>query len=560
MQALWLLFRMRSAAAIRRHWRQCKTIEGFIKTLFTFAFLSMLCVPTLVGFLQSDGPIPPEYIDKTRAVVSNLLPCFIGVMFYFTLVTPKSSETLEFSQPEIDFLFSGPFSRKELLAYRLLGVFTSSVLYSFGICVFLGSVFFFLGGSVFWNFVRGFLAAYFVLISIRLAFIISSLIKDTIAQKLYSPFRKIGAAVTAVVGLIVFFRVRKNLDLEIFKDHERLWELFQSIFQIGAVQVAISPFRIFSNLIVAQSVPSALLWIVLCASFCALLVFMIFKTDSNFVEGSLYYSQKKMELLKQTASVETSFLKQGYVRSLPMLPFMNGIGPIAWRQLQTFYRSKTLIIVGVGMYFIFILPLLSSESPRNEPFTFRFSTVMSSLGMFTFLGATIIPMGFQTDIDRMDIFKSLPFSSLQITAGQLLGPTVALGGYQLATIVVFSFSALEYWPYWLAAAAYAPLYSILLLCILNSLALIYPSKRREVGATSDLDSIGQILIYVFLVGVVSATLFIVLGGIGVGVWFATKSELATYTICWFVLIAFCIGGVWITSRFFDRFDVSKHGL
>ena len=128
------------------------------------------------------------------------------------------------------------------------------------------------------------------------------------------------------------------------------------------------------------------------------------------------------------------------------------------------------------------------------------------------------------------------------------------------SIFIFSFSALDYWLHWLTAAAFFPLASILLLCILNSLALIYPSKKREAGAAGDLDSIGQVLVFVFLFFVVSFFLFAIVGGIGAAIWFTTKSQLLMYTVSWFGLLSFCVLGVWITSLFFERFDVSKHGL
>ena len=196
-----------------------------------------------------------------------------------------------------------------------------------------------------------------------------------------------------------------------------------------------------------------------------------------------------------------------------------------------------------------------NDTEKDPTSLFLGVTVM--IGMLTFAAAITMPMGFLSDIEKMDIFKRLPNTSTQIAMGQLLAPVLALAVAQFATVLLFSFSALEYWLYWIATAAFAPLVSIVLLSMLNSLALFYP-KRKSKGAVNEFENVGHLLVFLFFL--FSTTVFIgmtllVVGGV---VYFITSNIPLILLSCWIVMVLFSIAGVFVTGWAFERFDVSKY--
>ena len=322
--------------------------------------------------------------------------------------------------------------------------------------------------------------------------------------------------------------------------------------------MAIAPFKIFSNLILSSTVAEIMLWGGLCVAANGLVLFLIMKTDENFLEKELQYSRLRAENLKKTASIEGAMVVSGNIGTLPMLPFMGGAGPITWRQLQTFYRMKLSLIFQAVIYFAIIAFMICLDVDKNVA-RYRFSVVITMLSMVTFSAALSMPMGFHTDTMNMEIFKSLPFSRTRIAVGQLLGPVLVLALLQYAVIAVFMFASLEYLAYWFAAAMFAPLVSTVLLSVINSLSLVYP-KRPDDGVVKQLENVGHILVFVclmFFIGIAIVGLLAAVGGLA---YFVTHNAFVTLASCWLVMLLASATGVWLTGWAFERFDVSKNRM
>ncbi len=223
--------------------------------------------------------------------------------------------------------------------------------------------------------------------------------------------RKFAAVGVVGLGIVSLFAIRDRINFDILQDPEQnVLPTIQAFFATRTYQMAIAPMKIFSNLILSDSIWEAFGWFSSCVAANGLMVWLIIKTDENFIEQELHYSQLRAESLKKNATLESSFASSESLQTLPMLPFMGGVGPIVWRQLQTFYRMKRTLIFQVVFYFAMITCFFFLESGENDA-QFRFAIVISLLSAITFAAALAMPMGFHTDINSLEIFKRLPVAT-----------------------------------------------------------------------------------------------------------------------------------------------------
>src|SRR5690242_5145952 len=115
--ALWKLMRLTNRAAFRQLLRGARTIRGALVLLFLIAGLG-IWLATMVGtmVLRRDAP---EALSQTGAV-GPYLPLLLMALFLQSVLARKGGEMLlHFTPPEVEFLFSGPFHRRDLLLYKL---------------------------------------------------------------------------------------------------------------------------------------------------------------------------------------------------------------------------------------------------------------------------------------------------------------------------------------------------------------------------------------------------------------------------------------------------------
>src|SRR5439155_9552436 len=117
--ALWKLSRLQVRARFRRWGRGLKTTRGIILTgAGLFLFLIWLLPAAIQGFLheRSDPTLVRMYFS-----LGLLAMCVLNLLF------SSGGKAIVFSPPELDFLFPGPFPRRDLLIYKLLGPVATSV-------------------------------------------------------------------------------------------------------------------------------------------------------------------------------------------------------------------------------------------------------------------------------------------------------------------------------------------------------------------------------------------------------------------------------------------------
>ncbi len=553
MSGLWLLFKLRARGGLRSWFRLCKTPSGAFRAFLTLGFVGLMIVPGLIFGLMAEPAF--EHVESARFALNHGLPAFIALFFYRSMFGPGATSALDFRPAEIEFLFSAPVSRRELLSFKLMGIvsITLAACFPLNCCISVGYTL--IPGNFWWAFGRGLFMMFSLLLFMRLVAIWMGLMRKSAFQRLVTPIAK-GIGFAALLLLMLgAISVRNQLDLNFLQDITAIRSFVATVFEAPLFQLAISPFRIFSNVLLYPEPAQVLLWGGLSLLTNVALLFLIVVSDANFQESEIRIARLKAEVLRKQQNVETAFATHSSSGTLPMLPHLWGAGPITWRQLQTFNRSKKILIGGFVLYLIGLSFAVYTDSDKQSSLN-RCLLVSLTLGTVTLLASLGMPMGFKSDIKKMDIFKSLPMSSSQIAAGQLLGPILAITAFQYLTIAIFFMSSADYWQFWLAALAFGPLVTTLLVSISNVLSLMYP-LRSDTGMLSEFERVGHLLVFVLLLGATVTVVTLSLTATAYLCLWLTNSTFVTALACWLVMLLACALAIAATAKTFERFDVSR---
>jgi ABC-type transport system involved in multi-copper enzyme maturation permease subunit len=118
MRALWKLYRLRLRGSIRSMAGKLKSVRGAALGVFTVLVLGVMLGPNLVTAfkLRHDG-LMGRNADSFREVI----PVAMLLYVVLSIVTSLGERAICFSPSEVDFLFPAPFSRRQILLYKILG-------------------------------------------------------------------------------------------------------------------------------------------------------------------------------------------------------------------------------------------------------------------------------------------------------------------------------------------------------------------------------------------------------------------------------------------------------
>ena len=150
--------------------------------------------------------------------------------------------------------------------------------------------------------------------------------------------------------------------------------------------------------------------------------------DVSYLESAAAASERRYAKLARMRSAGTlggASVKAGKVRfGLPMLPWLGGAGPLAWRQLTAAtrsYRALTILLIagavgGIG-------PALATASDDSGAEVLPW--MLTGMGLFmSLMLSQFFAYDFRADVDRIEVLKTLPVSAWKIVAGQLVPPVV----------------------------------------------------------------------------------------------------------------------------------------
>lgn len=540
-RVLLKLYWMTVRAAFRGLGRKLSTVRGAILTIVTLGFFAVM-IGQLILMIVIRSRIP--FVNSDRSdLLGDLLP--LGMLAYFLAAMAPSlgDRAIQFSASEIDFLFPAPFTRRQLLAFYLF----RGLIGKLGLAILVAVSISMLVPSILCAIVGIFLA----LVFLHGAIIAIQLLQQTIGTQLFSRARRIIAIVAlATVGFGVVAAMPTGADV---------WTWLTEFRASTPIRVLTAPFNVFAWIIVApQILPQALSELAIAFTLITVVYCSIFSLDSRYEDLAVKTSNRmyeRIQAIRRGNLYAAASRRTEYSGSfVPRLPWWYGIGPNLRRQLLSGFRDMrgmfglglVVAIVSAGVM-VFVL----RKNPKAIDFSGYFVLGMSAYA--TFIMSAQLPFGFRSDLNHMEVLKSLPAGPFAIAMAEVTSAAVisCLGQWFLllagligapSQSIILLTGAVFYFPF-----------NLLLFGISNLLLLLFPF--RLTGGGPDLTLMGRMMI--MTVG----NLFAVVLGFGIAavpagvVFLITANWVTTLVVAWIALLALGLGNLFAVAWAFQRFDV-----
>ena len=457
----------------------------------------------------STGRTDPE-------TVRTFFPMWLLAVCVLNLVTSAGERAIAFTPSEVDFLFAGPFTRRELLAYKLLKSAAGAVL--------TASLFSILFGRYLQSWAAGPVGIFLSLLFLQLLSMAVVLIGETLGRHADTRGRKMVAGVmiaSAALALLTVMRTGRATTPS---------DVAVAFASSDAGRFILAPFAVFGRVFTArQLVPDAMPALLLALGVLGSLLTIVMWLDAQYVESAERAGQKRHARTQRMRRGDSiSFAMQRGVRMawirLPHPPRAGGVGPIAWRQMTTAVRQSrgvlTLLLV-IGAALGPVLYIVGAAE-RRDPV----ALIIAIMFCMNLVFANAVRFDFRGDLDQLDMLKSLPVRPAWIVVAQLIAPSLVLTVCQIALLVgAGAFLAVDTRFLVVAAAIAVPL-NALLFAIENLLFLLFPARMSGVSA-GDLQGVGRrMTIFVVKLAMILVACTLAAGAGGAAWLAAGKSSLA----------------------------------
>jgi hypothetical protein len=456
------------------------------------------------------------------------------------LVSMKPASGVAFLPAEIDFLFPAPFLRRDLLAYKIVGL----VLTSFGVALFFSI--YLVPLAALW--LAGFVGTFLAMLFLQLFFLCATLIAATIAESAFTRGRKLAIF---VLGVLIAAAVGAALS----RGTQGGWiSVLNRLRESWAVTCLLAPFAVFGRTLGAETFAALLGWAATATGINLALVLLALRLDANFMETSIAASQKLYERQQRArrGAMFAPAASAGTHWRIPQLPWLGGAGPIAWRQLTTAFRGARGLLIVLGIFCIYAgVPLAALKT--------SIAAVAATPAVLAFVSIFLIPQmvrfDFRGDLDRMETIKTMPVHATAIVMGELLTPIVITTGVQLLILCGVGAFQRALPPGTLLVIAFSLPFNLLVYGLENLVFLLYPF-RAHLGGGFDLSSMGRQMLIMFLKLVALGVVAGCAAAVGGAAYFVTRSGAAFLAGSWLATVAVAIGVVPMVSWAYGRFDPS----
>jgi len=487
-RALFLLIGLELRGWGRRGVRSLRTVRGAMLVglglLFFIPWLGSLI------FMQQH-----EISEDHTAMIRRFFPLMLLAYCCTSLALSRGEGGLNFTQAEVCFLFPGPFSRRELLAYKIGKNVAFSAPSTFILALVLSQHAHWLLAAFVGLFLSLFLLQHFLMALY--------LIAQTVGLKAYSVARK---AVVAITLLVLLGAVGHTL----FSARPGNWtEVALALDQSPVWQVIRIPLLWFADTFLAQTWGELAVNGGLALAVNLGIVLLIFLLDAKYLEAAAARSERVHAQLQRLRRGEAITFRWGSESSKPSFglrpfPILGGIGPIAWRQTLTATRSlgrlALLVFVLAPIMIGPILTVMNTDASSSTVVTIYGGMIL----WMSVILSTMLPFDFRGDLDRMEVLKSLPIPGWRIVIGQLCVPIFLLTLVQWLLIAALQLTLQpEGWTLGAIALFVLPC-NTLVLALDNVLFLVFPG--RLVVTPGDFESMGRnVLFLIVKLATLSAT-------------------------------------------------------
>ena len=482
-------------------------------------FLGLTIGMAYVGFLLTrpapsgygTGPLPR--LDEASLVLGILGAAGLLAATALAWVLPGSGRpALTFSKADVQFLFTAPISRRQLLHYKVLRSQTGAMLGSALVTLVFRPRTFAQG----WTFFLGMLL---VMATVNLHLTGVSLRRESLRAhgavalaRQWIPLAMILGAVTVVAASVVFYWS----SLSVVSTPEEFFAGIQRVADSGPVRVVLWPFMAMMRLPLSGTAPEffAALPIGL-AAFLANYLWVL-RSDVAFEEAAARDAEQ------QVSRRARSYTPNRARRRPP--PFrLNPTGrpevALLWKNLilssrvarwGVFWRLIPVLVIGA---------FTVSQAARTLADALATICALGAVGV-TVIGPQILRNDLRQDLAQIAMLKQWPVTGSAIVRGEVLAPTVLLSAIVwilvtlallLSTRVTFDIhlAVAERISWAVAAMLISPGIMLVEIVVQNALAILFPAWM-DLGATSSrgMEVMGQrVLIAGGLIVTVGLSLF-----------------------------------------------------
>ena len=341
---------------------------------------------------------------------------------------PDEAPGLVFSEAEIQFLFAGPVSRRQLLAYKTIraqvqGVF-SAVVFSF--LVFRGSH------------LLGMWVA-FVLLDVYMRFVSFVRARLRLAGIGWA-WRALAVAVIAVaIGVVANRQLRDNIDvLADAMRTPRSAALARAITTIAETPPLGTVLYVPRAIARAVYAPNPLLPGLILLAVAAALFFATTQIDVAFEDASIVASQRALVRRARMRSGRFGRETTAIRRFPPPFQLAERGRPevaLVWKNLVGTVRMSAFPMIAFITPVFFAAAAAIFGKRHGIPDAVGFMGLMSTL-LFVFIGPQAIRTDLRTDILRLDVVKTFPLSAETLLACELAAPLLTIALFELTTLLV----------------------------------------------------------------------------------------------------------------------------
>jgi hypothetical protein len=458
------------------------------------------------------------------------------------LVASVGENAVAFTAAEVDFLFPGPFSRRQLLGFKIIKTSLGTIFTALMLSIVL------LRYSASW--ITCCVGVWLTIQFMQLFAMTVVMVGQTVGEKLYTAARR--GVLLGVLALAIIASAPKLAG----GLNRGPMEFARQVHATLAGRVLLGPFDVFARTITARSVWPALAgWGTLALLIDLLMLAIVIGLDANYLETAAVASQRRYERIQRIrrgGAVGVSHQGGSSLR-VKSLPWLGGAGPIAWRQLTSAIRSSRrliilLVIIAAGGSAVVL-------SHRGEPVSSAGTIVGAGIWMNLFFVA-MLKFDFRDELDRLDMLRSLPVLPSAVAAAELVAPVLMLTAMQALLLIALAIARAATWPVLAFAAAYTVPFNLLLVGIENLLFLMYPLRAAGLIA-GDMQLFGrQMVVFIckFLLLTVGIGLAAAVGTIG---YILGRQSWPAFGIAaWFGLWGVALGTIPLLARAYSRFDPS----
>jgi len=527
------LARLRFRAGLRQSFRGLKTVRGALLCLLGVAVFITWLGPSLV--MVALARVEPD----TERFRSGFPLAMLGITLLYGLQA-LAQKGVSFSVAEVDFLFSAPLTRRQLLLYKIAVGMPGLLLLALFFSVFAR------GYAPWWIF--GFLGIALAALFLQLVGMAVALVSQTVGEYAYTWSRRAALALTlTAVALVLGWAFSGGADGRFFAGME---EFRQSL--LGRCLAA--PTEPFARVITARSFfPELVVWGSLALGIDLALLALVMKLDVNYLEASLAVSQRVYERL-QRARRGSAWVSSGKAwGSIPPLPWLGGAGPIARIQLIKAARSipNALVFIVVVGTLMLVGAVASSRMP-----SFPLETLFAPLLMLSLVLGRTLGCDFRGHLDHMEALKVLPLRPAAVAAGQVVTPILLLTAFQLLLLGAAAPLAESSATLLGAVALFVLPFNAVLLGAENFLFLVFP-VRMVSGTAASFQHFGRGIVEMFLKMVLLLVAAAIAGAAGLAAFvLSVGSWIAALAVAWLTLAGIAALLIPCVAWAFRRFDVS----